>query len=382
MFQRLIPLPEKPRDSFFLWGPRQAGKTFLLRHLYPKAHWIDLLQTDKYMRYRREPHRLRDELKIKPPGELIIIDEIQKIPALLDEVHWAIENLQLVFGLCGSSARKVKHGYANLLGGRAERFEMYGLTAREIGDSLQMDKLINHGYLPKHYRHSSPQRLIRAYVTDYLQEEVAQEGLVRNLPAFATFLEVAALSDTEILNYTNISRECGVASSTVKDYYQILIDTLLGAYLPAYTKRNKRRVFQGPKFYFADVAMVNQLAKRGVLVSGSELYGKAFENVVFHELNAYREYQSLDFSLSFWRLTSGAEVDFILGNMDIAIEVKSSRNIQKHHLKGLKEISKEYPMLSQRVLVCLEPEPRITDSGICIMPFSYFVDQLWNGCIL
>ncbi|MBW2421358.1 MAG: ATP-binding protein [Deltaproteobacteria bacterium] len=339
MFTRNLHLPPPGTESFFLWGPRQTGKSTLLKQSYPDGRWIDLLKAEEFRRYLARPELLRQEIEAESPPparQQIVIDEIQKVPALLDEVHWLIENRGLHFALCGSSARKVKRGAANLLGGRALRFELHGLTAGELGREFDLDRMLNHGYLPRIYEASRPRRLLDAYVADYLKEEVASEGLVRNLPTFSEFLDVASLSDGEIVNFSNIARECGVSSHTTKSHFQILEDTLLGRWLPTYRKRPKRRVIRAPKFYFVDVGVVNRLAKRGELSPGSELYGKAFENWVFHELSSFASYREFDGGLSYWRLASGIEVDFVLGDMEIAIEAKSSARITRDHLKGLR----------------------------------------------
>jgi len=302
MLQRSLSLPASPKESFFLWGARQVGKSSLLHARYPTARRIDLLLTEEFVRYTERPGLLRDELRDEPRGTLTIIDEVQKVPALLDEVHWLIENRKLVFALCGSSARKLRRGHANLLGGRAERYELSGLVSEGLGPPADLVRMAIRGVLPRHYLSESPARLMRAYVDDYLKEEIAAEALVRNLPAFSGFLRAAAIGDTEPVNFTNIARECGVSSPTVKEYYRILVDTLMGRFLPAYTRRPKRRVIQAPKFYFSDVGVVSQLAKRGVVATGSELFGKALENLVHHELCAYREYRTRSWDLSYWRL--------------------------------------------------------------------------------
>ena len=265
MIARFFRLPSAPDHSFFLWGPRQTGKSVLLKQTYPKARYIDLLKTDTFLEMTSRPALLREEIQALPPRQFVIVDEIQKVPMLLDEVHWLIENAGTVFGLCGSSARKVRRGHANLLGGRAIRYELYGLVAAELGDQFDLMRMVNHGYLPRHYLNNSPRLLLRAYINDYLKEEIANEGLVRNLPAFSNFLSIAALSDTEMVNHSAIARDCGISSPAVKAYFQILEDTLLGRYIPAYTKRPKRRVIQSPKFYFSDVGVVNRLTKRGSL---------------------------------------------------------------------------------------------------------------------
>jgi predicted AAA+ superfamily ATPase len=364
-----------------LWGPRQTGKSTLLRETYADGRWVDLLKAEEFRRYVARPELLRQELEAEEPepGHQIVIDEIQKIPALLDEVHWLIENRGLHFALCGSSARKVKRGAANLLGGRAMRYELHGLSAGEVGRRFDLDRMLNHGYLPRIYQASRPKRMLDAYIADYLKEEVAAEGLVRNLPTFSDFLDVAALSDGEIVNFSNIARECGVSSHTTKSHFQILEDTLLGRWLPAYRKRPKRRVIGSPKFYFVDVGVVNRLARRGELLPGSELYGKAFENWVFHELSAFVSYREFDGALSYWRLASGIEVDFVLGDMQVAVEAKSSARITRDHLKGLRSLVEDHPRVERRIVVCREPRARKTDDGIEILPAATFVRRLWNG---
>jgi len=238
-------------------------------------------------------------------------------------------------------------------------------------------RMINQGYLPRHYLSSSHEKLVRSYVNDYLREEVASEALVRNLPAFSQCLRAAALSDTELINYSSIARECGVSSPAVKEYFQILVDTMLASYLDAYQKRPKRRVIGAPKFYFSDVGVVNYLAKRGKVLPGSELFGKAFENWVYHELSAHRVYSDLYYDLSYWRLAGGTEVDFIVNDMELAIEAKSSAKVTNDHLRGLREVIKDHPKVKRRIVVSLEPRPRRTDDGIDIMPYSTFVKKLW-----
>ena len=381
MFNRDLALPKSGAESFFLWGPRQIGKSTLLRNTYPEGRWIDLLKAEEYRRYLARPELLRQEVEAEgaSPRQQIVIDEIQKVPALLDEVHWLIENRGLHFALCGSSARKVKRGAANLLGGRAMRYELHGLTAAELGREFDLDRMLNHGYLPRIYQASRPRKMLDAYVADYLKEEVAAEGLVRNLPSFSDFLDVAALSDSEIVNFSNIARECGVSSHTTKSHFEILKDTLLGRWLPAYRKRPKRRVIRAPKFYFVDVGVVNRLAKRGELLPGSELYGKAFENWVFHELSAFVSYREFDGGLSYWRLASGIEVDFVLGDMQVAIEAKSSERITRDHLKGLRTLKEDHPNVERRIVVCREPRARRTEDGIEILPVASFVRKLWAG---
>ena len=377
MFKRALRLPTAGSETFFLWGPRQTGKTTLLRETYPQAFWIDLLKSEEYRRYLQNPERIREEMSAPNTVRQVVIDEIQKVPQLLDEVHWLLENRGLQFALSGSSARKVKRGAANLLGGRAARYELHGLTAAEIGDDFDLDRAVNHGYLPRIYLSERPQRLLEAYVADYLKEEVAAEALVRNLPVFSEFLNIAALSDTELVNFSTIARDCGVSSHTIKGYFGILEDTLLGRWLSAYTKRPKRRVIAAPKFYFADVGIVNHLARRGTaLARGSELYGKAFENWVFHELASYNAYREAFAHLSYWRLPSGFEVDFVLNDVEIAIEAKATAKVTADNLRGLRTLVLDHPKVRHRIVVCLESKMRRTEDGVLILPAREFCQRL------
>nr|MBF0222904.1 ATP-binding protein [Desulfobulbaceae bacterium] len=378
MITRKLKLPPPGEETFFLWGPRQTGKSTLLRSTYPDAVWIDLLKADEFRRYLSNPELLRQELPRDGEMPFVVIDEVQKIPALLDEVHWLHENRNMHFALCGSSARKVKKGHGNLLGGRAIRYEMFGLIHEEIKRDFDLIKILNQGYLPRIYHAPQPQRLLNAYVANYLKEEIAAEGLVRNLPVFSNFLNMSALSDTESVNFSTIARDCGVSSLTIKEYFQILEDTLLGRWLPSFTKRPKRRVAASPKFYFSDVGVVNFLAKRGAIEQGSELFGKAFENWCFHELNAYNAYSEIFAEFSYWKLAGGTEVDFIINDMDIAIEAKSTKNITTNHLKGLRSLKADHPDIKRRIIVCCETKYRVTDDDIEIIPAQKFTEMLWE----
>ena len=379
MIQRRLNLPPPGEETFFLWGPRQTGKSTLLKAAYPDAVWIDLLKAEVFRRYLNHPELLRQELPRDGVMPFVVIDEVQKLPTLLDEVHWLYENRHIHFALCGSSARKVKRGHANLLGGRAIRYEMFGLIAEELIPDFDLTRILNHGYLPRIYLAKQPRRLMNAYVANYLKEEIAAEGLVRNLPVFSEFLNIASLSDTEPVNFSTIARDCGVSSQTIKEYFQILEDTLLGRWLPSFRKRPKRRVAASAKFYFSDVGIVNFLAKRGSVEQGGELYGKAFENWCFHELNAYNMYNETFAAFYYWRLAGGTEVDFIVNDMEIAIESKATQNITAKHLKGLRSLKIDHPELKRRLVVCCEDKPRITDDGIEIVPSAAFAEMLWNN---
>lgn len=378
MFRRALPLPARPIETFFLWGPRQTGKSTLLKSLYADAVWVDLLKTDEQVRYASRPALLREELEADPAGRLVVIDEVQKAPGLLDEVHWLIENRKRVFALSGSSARKVRRSHANLLGGRAVGYEMFGLTSEEIGREFDLVRALNHGLLPRHYLASAPERLLRSYVNDYLKEEVLVEGLSRNLPAFTTFLAAAALSEGELVNFATIARECGVSAPAVKGWFEVLVDTLLGDFLPAFTKRPKRRVIGAPKFYFADVGVVNHLARRGRMEPGSALFGKAFESWVRHELRAYSHYRERFFDLTYWRLASGTEVDFVVDDMSAAVEAKATPRVKSDDLNGLRQLKVDHPGVRERYVVSLEAKPRVTEDGIVVLPWRTFVDRLWR----
>lgn len=371
-----------PDSTFFLWGPRQSGKTTLLKRRFPRAHRIDLLRTDERMRYEREPARLREEVRAIPKERRIVIDEIQKVPALLDEVHYLMQEDDRVFILCGSSARKIRKTHANLLGGRALKRELLGLSAQEIGDHFDLERMLNSGPLPPHYLGTDVVDRIAAYVDMYLKEEILDEGLTRRLPVFSAFLRSAAIGDTEVTNFSNIGRECGVASSTVRGYFEILEDTLVGAFVPAFTRRAKRRVQHAPKFYFRDVGVVNHLVRRGHVSPGSEAFGKAFENWIFHEISVHARRTSRPYEIAYWRLSSGIEVDFVLGDGETAIEVKGKDRIHNRDTRNLEEFRKEHPAVKRRIVVCTEPRERTTDSGIRILPYRDFVSALWRDEVI
>ncbi len=377
-FARILNLPQLPSKSFFLWGPRQTGKSSLLRESYPESLHIDLLKSEEFIRFTENPGALRGVLK-GTQTHFLIIDEVQKVPSLLDEVHWLIENRRITFVLCGSSARKLKREGANLLGGRARRYELHGLVSAEIGENYDIDRLVNFGNLPSHYLSEDPESDIEAYVSDYLKEEIAAEALVRNLPRFVDFLRAAAIGDSEVTDYTKIGSECAATSATVRNYYSILEDTLLGSFLPAYVARQKRRVIHSPKFYFANVGVVNYLAKRRRLEFGSDAFGKAFENWLMHELRAYNSYRRKRWDFSYWRLSGGSEVDLIINDMEYAFEFKSSKRIHNDHLKGLRELRADNQHLKHLTLVYPGEgmHPSETEDGITILPVREFLKQLW-----
>ena len=378
MLERVLKIPEIEEDSLFLWGGRQTGKSTLLKALFPQARFYDLLKTDVQMMFQMRPARLREECEMLDDGEIVIIDEVQKVPALLDEVHWLIENKGLKFILSGSSARKLRRSGANLLGGRALRKTLFPLVSAEIPD-FDIDHALNNGMLPRHYLVRNAERRIQSYIGDYLQQEVVEESVVRRLDAFTRFLQVAALSNAEIVNYANIARDCGVSAKTVKEYFSILEETLLGFTLPAYVKEIKRRVQQSPKFYFFDVAIPNHLLHRVPLVPGTDIYGHALEHLIIQELRAYLSYsKNEDKALSYWHtLDNRYEVDAVIGDAEMAVEIKSSKSVESHDTKGLKAFGEEHPE-AKLVLVSMEDAPRMLN-GIEVWPAKLFLNKLWAG---
>jgi len=386
MLERILKLQEIKEDSLFLWGSRQTGKSTLLRTLFPKAKLYDLLKTDVSMTFQLRPATLREECEMLDEGELVIIDEVQKVPALLDEVHWLIENRGLRFILSGSSARKLRRSGANLLGGRALRRTLFPLVSAEIPD-FDLDRALNNGLLPRHYLVEDPSKRLQAYIGDYLQQEIMQEAIVRQLDAFTRFLQVAAMSNTEIVNYTNIAQDCGISAKTVKEYFTILEDTLLGFFLPAYTRVVKRRLIQSPKFYYFDVAIPSHLLHRGRLQPGTDLYGHALEHLVIQELRAFLSYIFGENKImNYWRtLDNKYEVDALIcdaytNSVEVAIEVKSSDNISSRDTKGLIAFKEEHPA-AKLILLSLEQRPRMLN-GVEVWPVTQFLSRLWDRKVI
>jgi predicted AAA+ superfamily ATPase len=354
-----------------------VGKTYWLREHFrgTKARFIDLLQTDVFAEYAARPSLLRERFD----GRVTIIDEVQKLPALLDEVHWLIENRRASFVLTGSSARKLRRSHANLLAGRARRHELGPLCLPEV-DHLNLEHALSSGLLPPHFLSDDAEADIRSYVADYLKEEIAAEAVVRNIPAFADFLRAAALTNAELINFTALARDCGVSARVVQGYFEILEDTLLGARLSPWRRTRKRRLIRADKFYLFDVGIANHLARRRPR-EGTPDFGKAFEHYIYMELASYRRYRSPDVDLSYFRTSSGAEVDFILGDMTAAIECKGSAKVHGPDLAGLRVLHEDQ-RAKRRIVVCLEREPRRTDEGIEILPWREFLDRLWGGDIV
>ena len=380
---RILDIALPSRRSAFLWGPRGTGKSTYLRSAFPDSITLDLLQTDLMLDLARRPALLRERLLATPPGRLrspVILDEVQKVPQVLDEVHWLIENRGLRFILCGSSARKLKRSGVNLLGGRAWRYAMHPLVSVEIGD-VDLLQALNRGLVPSHYLDPEYERSLRAYVVDYLKEEVFEEGLTRNVAAFSRFFDAVGYSHGDLTRYSNIARDCGADSKTVKEYYQILVDTLLGTFVEPWKKRQERQVIgKAPKFYLFDVGVAGALVRRRVQEERGEAFGRALEHFVLMEILAHRSYRELSYGIHFWRTKSGLEVDFVLGDGEVAIEVKGASRVDPWDLRSLRAFAEDNRP-RRALLVCNEREPRVVE-GIEVLPWRDFLSRLWGGGIL
>lgn len=376
MYHRITNIDEYLNDiSIFLFGARQTGKSTLLRTKFPDAIYIDLLDTETYAKFSRRPGLLYELYNEKDEKDIIIIDEIQQIPIILNEVHRLMSERNIRFILCGSSARKLRRQGYNTLGGRAYPCFLFPLVSAEIPD-FNLDKALSQGMLPPCYDAKNAHLLLSAYVDVYLKEEIKAEALVRNLDKFQRFLDAAALTDGEIVNYNNIASDCWVSAHTVKEYFSILEDTLVGYTIPAYTKTLKRRLIQSPKFYLLDVGLVNYLMHRKEVVRGTPEYGHAFEHFVMQELVAYIRYNRKDHKLCYWRTSTGLEVDAIVGD-EIAIEIKSTEDVQPRHIKNLKAFKEEHPNF-RLIAVSLDKLTRKMGDVEAIYIHD-FLRMLWAG---
>ena len=381
MIERWPKITDAQEGSVFLFGARQTGKTTLLLNLFPNRRFYDLLESDTYERLRRNPALLRQELATAREGEIVIIDEIQLIPELLNEVHWLIARQGIHFILSGSSARKLKRKGVNTLGGRAVRNVLYPLVSAEVPE-FDLIKAVNRGMLPTHYLATGERQLqkrLQAYISVYLKEEIAAEALVRKLSSFTRFMEVAALTDGEMVNYTNIAQDCGVDAKTVKEYFSILEETLIGYMVPAFRRTVKRRLNQSPRFYYFDVSLPNYLLHRNNMRPGSDDFGHAFEHLMMQEITAYLGYNDIEDALSYWHTHTGYEVDAVLGDAAVAVEFKSTAEIQSRHLRGLKAFHEEHPT-ARLIIVSLDVAPRIFND-VEVMPATHFLHELWAGRI-
>lgn len=381
--RRILRIDLAGHNAAFLWGPRKVGKTTLLRQQFPHAERYDLLDSELRTRLLLRPSLLREEVSARRP-KLVVIDEVQRVPALLDEVHALLESTRTKFILCGSSARKLRRGAANLLGGRAWRFELFPLTTQEIGRALDQDALVrmlNHGLVPQHWIMPRPERSLRGYALDYLAEEIQAEALVRNVPAFGRFLDAVAATHGQLLNYANVARDCGVSAKTVREYYQILDDTLLGHRLPPWRKSRSRRLIETEKYYLFDVGLVRALSGMRRLEPGTEEFGRAFEHLLIEEIRAWISYRERDVPMAFWRTSTGYEVDLVLGSLDVAIEFKARAGVDGRDARGLRAL-RDDQRVRRTLIVSLDARRRDLEDGIEVWPWAEFCHALWAGEII
>ena len=370
---RFLALPDLlKKKSHFLFGPRQTGKTFLVRHTMKGVRVYDLLDSSIYLALNQNPERIAQELTSQ--DRVVVIDEIQRLPVLLNEVHRLIEERRIHFLLTGSSARKLRRGGVNLLGGRARTKHLFPLTYQELGDRFNLTRAMERGLIPSIYFSDDPRADLKAYVGSYLQQEITAEGAARNIPGFSRFLNVAAWCNGTIVNFTNVSNDAQVARTTVYEYFEILKDTLILHELRAWRKSSKRKPLVSSKYYFFDVGVVSTLQGRKFR-PGTPEFGEAFETYIMHELTAYSSYVSGE-TLGFWRSTSGFEVDFIIGG-HTAVEVKAKANISSNDLKSLRALAEENK-LKRFLCVSFEPRPRQFE-GVTVLPFKNFLEALWQG---
>ena len=371
---RLAPLGKwAEKRSCFVFGPRQTGKSSLLRAAFGKgAHRYDLLDSRDYVRLLASPHRLDEEI---PQGAgLVIVDEVQRLPELLNEVHRLIETRRIRFVLTGSSARKLRRGGVNLLGGRARTHFLRPFCRAELGSRFDLSRAIRHGLLPPVYLGDEPELDLAAYVGNYLQQEIAAEGLTRNVPSFSRFLEVAALSNASVVNFTQVASDAAVPRTTVHEYFEILKDTLIATEIPAFRKTRSRKALASPKWYFFDVGVVSSLQGRLVKPRTPE-FGPAFETYILHELLCHRDYAG-GADVSHWKSRSNVEVDFILGD-HTAVEVKGKASVTERDLAGLRALADER-MTKRHLCVTLEPKRRRVGTTD-VLPYGEFLDALWSG---
>ena len=379
MYHRLFDIENRLDEAMFLFGGRQVGKSTLLKERFPKAVYIDLLKSDKRNRFKQHPEEFRESLLRYPPETLVIVDEIQKVPDLLDEVHSLMVDNGLWFILSGSSARKIKRNGVNKLGGRAIPETLFPLVSAEIPD-FDLGRAIQNGMIPRHYMVANARKRLQGYIDLYLTEEITEEAAVQNLDDFVRFMEVAAISDGEIMNYENVASDCGVSANTVKAYYKILVDTLLGFEVPAYRKVIKRKLYKASRFYYFDVGIANYLTGRHHLSDKTPEYGHAFEHLIMQEIVAYLGYSDSDETLSYWHTYDNHEVDAVIGDARVAIEIKSTDHVDHNDKKGVMEFAKEHPETKQ-ILVSRDRVSR-RSGDVDLYYVTDFFKALWAGEII
>ena len=389
MYKRLLDLPALAAEhSFFLLGPRQTGKSTLLRASFPHALFLDLLDAQTFRALAVSPALIGERARtLKGRKRVVILDEIQKMPELLDEVHRLMElDKSLRFILTGSSARKLRARGRNLLGGRAGVVRMHPIVYPELGTvspHRPWTDLIRWGGLPSVLDSKHPKAMLLAYVGLYLQEEIRAEGLARSVPNFSRFLETAAAMNGEILNYTKLGNDAQLSPRTVRDYFQILQDTLVGELLPPFQRTRSRKAVTTEKFYFFDVGVAHALVERWNVSARTPEYGRALEHLMQRELRASLDYSQSDRHLFFWRSLSKIEVDFVLAEGQkpvVAIEVKATRSVSQQDLNGLRSFSEDWPKV-RKIVVSLEAHPRTTGDKIEILPAEQFLSMLWDNKI-
>ncbi len=373
MYPRSLEPPS--RQSFFLFGPRGVGKTAWAHERFPDALFFDLLDHQTYTQLLAAPQRLGDQIPQRHRG-FVVVDEVQRVPELLNEVHRLIESRRLRFVLTGSSARKLRRRGVNLLAGRALTRHMHPLTALELGEDFDLKRALRWGCLPLACTSEDPQDYLRSYAATYLREEVQQEGLARNIGAFARFLEAASFSQGSVLNMAAVARECAVSAKVVEDYFSILEDLLIAVRLPVFAKRAKRRLIAHPKFYFFDAGVFQALRPRGPLDAPEEIRGAALETLFLQQARAWNDYRSLGYRLHYWRTAAGDEVDFVLyGERGVrAFEVKMAQRIRPDDLRGLLRFRADFPQAKTHLLYL--GKQRWHDRGVEVLPFSDCVTQL------
>jgi len=377
MYERMLNLNSLLNTrSYFLFGPRATGKSTLIQQTLPNAVIFDLLEAETFTRLLKYPKLIEEQTSAE---DWIVIDEIQKLPSLLDEVHRLIQKRQQRFLLTGSSARKLRKGAANLLAGRAFTAELFPLVSAEITD-FDLLAALNSTSLPEFYNSDHVDDFLEAYVGTYLREEIQAESLTRDLPGFNRFLEVVALGNGEEINFASVASDTGVNVKTVSNYFSILEDTLIGFKLSPFQSTKKRKAVTRSKFYLFDLGVVRWINQRGIVRPKSELFGKALEHLIVLELRAYLSYRRKRIPMQYWRTNSGFEVDIVLGDR-LAIEIKSTDLIKDKHLKGLRAL-KEEGVVERFAVISLDDTARVTNDGISIYPVKQFLEMLWGDQLL
>jgi len=375
IYKRLIQLNNMlSQKSHFLFGPRQVGKSTAIEQQLPDAYVIDLLDSDRFTTFLRRPKALGEELE-HSQAKVVVIDEIQKLPALLDEVQRLLKSGRWTFLLTGSSARKLKRRGTNLLGGRVWTKHMFPLVSAEI-DDFDLMRYLRSGGLPSIYLSNQPEKELKAYCQTYLKYEIQDEALVRNLRAFSTFLDVMGKTNGCELNFSSIAQDCGVSDQTIRSYIEILEDTLVGYRLPAFTRSKKRAAQKRSKFYFFDIGVAKYLARHGDVDKDHPAFGTYFEQFIINEVRAYISYSDKEMECAYWRSLSGFEVDLVIGT-SIAVEIKATDQVKDKHLKGLLALAEE--QIFEHHIVISQDTKKRSIGGVEVWPWELFLQSLWRG---